>query len=990
MKRLLVILVFLIGGCPDGNNGIDAGPDGSGDGDGRDGGDRLPAPVLESLEPSQGPAGGGTPVVLRGSDFVTGASVRFGAVVADESQVIASTSIEATTPPGSPGPVEVRVTNPDGQFSTLADGFTYVGRVEGDCPRGTGCEPAEAVFSYGADPADAVLLAGDFTGWRDGAIPMTGDGAGNFEARVVLREGRYEYKYIVNDTEWVNDPTAEVEPFFQNSVRYHDNPCTPNLTDAAPSCGEVFTTDEVTISAAYQGDYGPADICLVVDGVRIRATHSAGNIVAGLSGLKEGDHHWWMSAADGEGRRSAEVSGMFTVDVTGEPPVADAGPTRFVYAGDWAVLDATGSRDPDGIGISGYSWNQTAGEAVTLEPQHVTPHGGYDWDPAAEPPRTDALMGFSPPGAGTYRFELTVQDRDGTSQPVVAEVVALEPGAGARPEVRIQVTESAGLVSIDASGSTPGSTFRWYGPGAPSSGAVFSLSASDLPADGTYFFHVVATKEGADSPPATAMIGKSAGAISGYDFDSPPDWLYDAQIYEIYVRAFADSDGDGVGDFPGLLGKLDYLEDLGVNTLWLMPVFESADHLHGYHTMNYRRVERDYGNNRDLEALIRGAHQRGMRVILDLVINHVSRHHPRFQAALDPRSRFHDHFIWFVNHQPADPLIERYGFGRELGGARLTVQSGWADIPDVNLSDPVAREWAFGVARYWMDPDGDGNFEDGVDGFRLDHVTGPDHRVWRNLRYELKSIRPDLLLLAEVFRDFDNGGQGYGIKDYYRGEFDLAFTFPFYWEAQAVFKDAQPVDQRLDGLMTAIADRFRPGDVMCFFIENHDVPWYSTVFLDWGRIEGKLKAACALMQTLPNSPQLLYGQELGTESWRGLMPWAQDTPQNTLKAAYRELMHLRRDHPALRRGGYTRLQVAGSGMPDVFAFARTGDETIVVVVNVRGLAVGEVSVDLSPLAAAGAQIRDLITGLTWPVAGDWLTRRRLEAYEVWVAVLEGG
>jgi maltooligosyltrehalose synthase len=121
------------------------------------------------------------------------------------------------------------------------------------------------------------------------------------------------------------------------------------------------------------------------------------------------------------------------------------------------------------------------------------------------------------------------------------------------------------------------------------------------------------------------------------------------------------------------------------------------------------------------------------------------------------------------------------------------------------------------------------------------------------------------------------------------------------------------------------------------------------------------------------------------------MPWAKDTPQNTLKTIYRNFMHLRRDHRALRRGGYLRLPVSGSGIPDVFAFARTGDdETLIVVVNVRGLAIGDVSVDLSPLDATGAQIRDLASGLTWPVTGDWLTQRRLEAYEVWVGILEGG
>jgi glycosidase len=1012
---MLIWTFFLLAGCAGSSVSVDAGSDASVDADGADGadldpGDQASAPVLDSVDPSVGPAAGGTPVTLSGSGFLGGASVRFGAVLATGVEVTSSSSIQVVTPPGSAGAVTLRVTNPDGRFGELAAGFTYLAPAAGDCPRASNCEPAAAQFSYSTgNPSDSVLLAGDFTGWRDGAIPMTGDGAGNFSASVTLREGRYEYKFIVNDNDWRTDPAAgDPEPFFGNSVLLHDNPCTPNLGLFGPAYGEVFDSDQVTISAGYQdgaaaAGIDPESICLVLDGERRQATWDDGNlrILAGLADLPEGDHRFWLSAADGEGHRSAELSGLFTINVAGELPVADAGPTQFAYPGDWVVLDATGSRDPDGIGISGYSWIQSAGPGVTLEPQHVTPHAGYDYDPLAEPPLTDALMGFSPGAAGSYRFSLTVSDADGTSlQAAETEVIVLNPGSGEKPVANFEVSQLGAGISVNAGASLPGSSFGWYtdvrNPGGPAmpSGALLNLSPDDLPSEGAYFFYLVASKNGSDGLPASLLVVKSNGKLSGYDFEAPPAWLPDAEIYEIYVRAFADGDGDGVGDLTGLAGKLDYLDDLGVNTLWLMPVFESADHAHGYHTMNYYRVERDYGTNDDLVDLIRAAHARGMRVVLDLVINHTSRHHPRFLAALDSASRFHGDYIWFINHQTSDPLVERYGFGRELGGTRLTIESGWADIPDVNFGSPAAREWTFGVARQWIDPNGDGDFEDGVDGLRLDHVTGPDHRVWRALRRELKSMRPDLLLLAEVFRDFDNAEQGYGIKDYYGDQFDLAFTFPFYWVAQGIFKNGEPAGGcatacGLDWLEQAVAERFDQKAVMCFFIENHDVPWYTTVYQDWGGSADKLMAANVLMQTLPNSPQILYGQELGTTAWRGMMPWVKDTPDNTLLSSYKGSIAARNDHPALRRGEYMRLAVQGGGGQDVFAFARSDEnETLVMVVNVRGFTVGDVGIDLSVLSATASGLRDVRDDRQWPAAAGQLVPRSLAAYETWIGLLE--
>src|SRR5438105_13886950 len=132
-----------------------------------------------------------------------------------------------------------------------------------------------------------------------------------------------------------------------------------------------------------------------------------------------------------------------------------------------------------------------------------------------------------------------------------------------------------------------------------------------------------------------------------------PLWYKDAVIYEVHVKSFYDSNGDGVGDFPGLIQKLDYLQDLGVNCLWLLPFYPSPLRDDGYDIADYRSVHPAYGTLRDFRQLVREAHRRGIRVITELVINHTSDQHPWFQAArkAPPGSIKRDYYVWGRNNQ---------------------------------------------------------------------------------------------------------------------------------------------------------------------------------------------------------------------------------------------------------------------------------------------------------------------------------------------------
>src|SRR5207253_8982204 len=205
---------------------------------------------------------------------------------------------------------------------------------------------------------------------------------------------------------------------------------------------------------------------------------------------------------------------------------------------------------------------------------------------------------------------------------------------------------------------------------------------------------------------------------------SPADalWYKDAIIYQIHVRAFNDSDNDGIGDFRGLMQKLDYLQDLGVSALWLLPFYPSPLKDDGYDISDYSGVHQSYGSLRDFQAFLREAHRRGLRVITELVLNHTSDQHPWFQRARTspPGSRERDFYVWsdtperyrdariiFKDFEPSnwswDPVAKQYYWHRFF-----------SHQPDLNFDNPDVHEAMLGVVDFW--------FKLGVDGLRLDAV----------------------------------------------------------------------------------------------------------------------------------------------------------------------------------------------------------------------------------------------------------------------------
>lgn len=411
-------------------------------------------------------------------------------------------------------------------------------------------------------------------------------------------------------------------------------------------------------------------------------------------------------------------------------------------------------------------------------------------------------------------------------------------------------------------------------------------------------------------------------------FDSP-DYFDRTVIYEIFVRSFRDSDGDSIGDLQGVIERLDYLNDgdpetdrdLGIGAIWLMPVCQSPSY-HGYDITDYFTIEQDYGTNEDFYTLCREAHRRGIRVIFDLVINHCSDRHPVFQDAL------------------SNPDSEYSGWFTFLDSARTEYESffGYKGMPEFNYDSRACRDWLLEMAKFWMDPNGDGDFSDGVDGYRLDVAKGPPHDWWKEFRKELKSIRSDFLLLGEVWDDVETI---YGYFDY---EFDMQFDYPLYYAFLDLLRGGEHTEVRK--VLREERERFPLEAQLCRFLNNHDNDRILSALDDHAR---RNKLAALNLLTLPGTPMIYYGEEIGMtgtnppdEAIRTPMEWErvqeQRTDPGSLFNWYRRLIHLRSRHRSLtarddrEQASYRQLLTNNR---DIYAYLRHTEDAdpIMVIIN---------------------------------------------------------
>lgn len=412
------------------------------------------------------------------------------------------------------------------------------------------------------------------------------------------------------------------------------------------------------------------------------------------------------------------------------------------------------------------------------------------------------------------------------------------------------------------------------------------------------------------APQDSATSGQTAVAEEARSYkhitlqSTPSNWWENAIFYEIWPRSFYDADGDGSGDFDGMTAKLDYLQDLGVNGIWLTPVFEAPSY-HGYDFQDFYNVESDYGTMEDFEEFVAAAHEKDIKIILDLVINHISDGHEWFKKSAAREPGYEDYFIWrkemptswgkaWSDDVDDSAAVWHWNETRQeyYYGAFASTQ------PDVNLENPKVVEEMNKMATFWL--------EKGVDGFRLDAVryaiedvsedwndadqgdTQATIDYWAQFTAHVESIKPDAMLVAEAWSDMPTIGKYYDDGKGMHSAFDFDFGYVVSGILNAGGKrtadfgtvDESKDDNTREALWQNLLSRKNNAPMSFFspFLTNHD---QNRIMHTLGEDWTKAKAAATLLMTTPGTLYLYYGEEIGLSQFttgddqyrRAIMQW---------------------------------------------------------------------------------------------------------------------
>jgi len=473
--------------------------------------------------------------------------------------------------------------------------------------------------------------------------------------------------------------------------------------------------------------------------------------------------------------------------------------------------------------------------------------------------------------------------------------------------------------------------------------------------------------------------------------EDPMGWWNEVVFYEIFVRSFKDSDGDGIGDFQGIISQLDYLndgdpttnDDLGIGGIWLMPIMPSPSY-HGYDVSNYQTVNPEYGTLSDFKQLLEECHQRGIHVVIDFVINHTSSEHPWFISSQDPASGFRNWYVWEdSNPGRSGPWGQNAWY--EANGSYYYAPF-WSEMPDLNYHEPMVTKAIYNASQFWLDL--------GVDGFRVDAarylfeegVSLQDTKSsiawfqdWRDFYTEIST---DAYTVGEVWTDTQI------IAKYNEPERGMQQYFMFDLAADILGGIYSPDPSRI---MKSYLDtlEYFPDQQFATFLTNHDQQRVGSYYSE--RLQPQ-KLAAFVYLTGPGTPYIYYGEEIGMiggkpdelirkpmqwsaeanagfsdfEPWQELAKgWEETNVENasqdpeSLLNWYKDLVNTRNQLPALQKGSYLPFS---SSCRRLYTVARVYEDQVVLVMANLGVQTMEnctISIEESPLAG------------TWKVSSIW-------------------
>lgn len=455
-------------------------------------------------------------------------------------------------------------------------------------------------------------------------------------------------------------------------------------------------------------------------------------------------------------------------------------------------------------------------------------------------------------------------------------------------------------------------------------------------------------------------------------------WWNETVFYEIFVRSFRDSDGDGIGDFNGITEKLDYLQSLGIRGLWLMPIHPSPSY-HGYDVTDYYAVNPQYGTMDDFKRLLEEAHKRDIKIIIDLVLNHTSSKHPWFQGALTPGSEYASWYKWSdTDPGTLGPWGQKTWYKASNGKYYYAIF--WDGMPDLNYDTTAVRDEVNKITAFWL-------ADVGIDGFRLDAIrylsedskladSDSNHAYLTEWGAYYRSLNPQAFTVGEAWTDNAN------VRVYTRGDAELTSAFNFDLSS-AILKALNESNNATLRFVLQTSLRDFPEQDNANFLANHDMPRLANQF-GADDIE-RSKTAASILLTAPGIPFIYYGEEIGMrgtkpdEHIRAPMQWANDPnagftegkpwqranddfpivnvehqtgKSDSLLEHYRALIQLRNARSALRFGATF---VAESNSTKLLAYLRADEnETLLVLINIDDKPIANYTLTLTSGPLAGA------------------------------------
>ncbi|HYG20145.1 MAG TPA: alpha-amylase family glycosyl hydrolase, partial [Ohtaekwangia sp.] len=471
-------------------------------------------------------------------------------------------------------------------------------------------------------------------------------------------------------------------------------------------------------------------------------------------------------------------------------------------------------------------------------------------------------------------------------------------------------------------------------------------------ARGKYYFNVT-VMAGTDSATFQTYVIRNQDGLSAFSMETMfSAWIDDAVVYEITPYKFVDT-----GTYADITDKLSDLKTLGINTIWLQPVFKSHQRGQGYDVIDYFSVQPALGDEGQLKELVRTAKSLGLRVLFDVVPNHTSIHHPyaRDYVAFGDQS----HYAGFYQHRYDGAPYASFYHKDDNG----FIYYFWKDLVNLDYDNEEVQRWMIEVCKYWLK-------KYDLDGYRLDAVWGVNARkpsFGKRLQTELKSIKPDILLLAED-KAADTAVYDKGFDVAYDWTADTTWVSQWSWQYAYDERDNLTIFRHPDEagrgkkIMDAIFENGNVSDPKLRFLENNDLPRFITA-----HGVQQTRMAAALLFSLPGVPMLYNGQEIGFPvhpySRGAMFKRDESIPMRDTTGLfdyYQKIIALRMNYSSLRSRNIAALPTAATGAVAAFRRWNAGEE-IVVVINAGSrpevLSLGDMLPDALPIS-----VTDILTG----------------------------